>query len=228
MTEMKAFEARVPELRVILARRRASWTLSTMAWEDVEVQLLTRLWQKWSLFRPDRGPLENWANTVISRALSNLLRDNLMKFSKPCSTAGAYGGQCVFNQAGDACGYTPSGLKCTECPLYKRWTVKKQAQYNINASLPLDTHIQEVQNTPSDFLDIEGIKPQIDAFIIKRLNKHDGKVYRLLYIDNKSVEEVAKRMKYKTPKSGRTSQVIRKLVARFKDLARDAIETLDL
>lgn len=221
------FKALYPEIKVIVMRRRASWTLSIMAWEDVESILITRIYRQLHLYDPAK-PFENWANRLISNQISNILRNNLYKHARPCVAANPAGGDCACNLGGDRCSFTPSGKQCEECPLFARWRRKKESALNISMSLPLDTHIQEVQNAQSDFLDIEGIKPQIDTYVMRHLNKHDAKVYRLLYIDNKSVEEVAKRMKYKTPKSGRTSQVIRKLVARFKDLARDAIETLDL
>lgn len=226
--DIKAFEARVPELRVILSKRKGSWTLTTVDWEDIESILLARLWQKFHLYRPDKGPLENWANTVISRALSNLLRDSLMKWSKPCTSAGPYGGTCVFNQMGDGCSYTQSGIKCGQCKLYRRWQEKKESLYNIKASLPLEHHDMEVQNMQEDFLDIAAAKLKIDACVMSQLNSHDAKVYRLLFIDHLSMEEVSKRMKYKTQSNSKVGQVLRKLVARFKELARAAIESEDI
>lgn len=226
--ETKAFTDAVPELRKILAKRRSSWTLTTIDWEDVESILLTRLWQKFDLYKPDRGPLENWANTVITRALSNLLRDNLMKWAKPCASAGAYGGLCAFNDGLDKCRYTPSGKQCSECPLYARWAKKKESGYNINSSLPLEHHDMEVQNLQEDFIDYDYAKRVIDARILIQLNPYEAKIYRLLFIDGLSMEDTTKRMKLKTQANSEVSQVLRKMVIRFRVLGRQIIESEDL
>lgn len=226
--DIKAFEARVPELREILARRKSSWTLTTMDWDDVEMILLNRLWIKFAMYDPTKGPLENWANTVISRAISSLLRDLLYKWSKPCVTAGAYGGVCRFNLADNGCAYTLSKTKCGECKLYAKWQRKKEGMYNIKAGLPLDSHSQEVQNLQEDFIDVEAAKSVIDEKMLEQLDRHDGQIYRLLFIENLSMEEVGKRLKYKASSNSNVSQVLRKLAARFKAMARDIISKEDL
>jgi len=225
---MKDFEAHVPELRAILARRKSSWTLTTMDWDDVEMILLTRLWNKFHLYKIEKGPLENWANRLISRAISNMLRDNLYKYSRPCITSGPSGGMCVFNLADNACGYTPSGVKCAECPLYLKWMRKKESLFNIKASLPLDSHSQEVQNLQEDFLDVEAAKKIIDEKMMAQLNLHDAQIYKMLFIDHLSMEEVGKTMKYKTSTNSNVSQVLRKLAVKFKLMAKVIIENEDL
>lgn len=226
--DIKAFEAHVPELRLILARRKSSWTLTTMEWDDVEMILLARLWNKFHLYEPEKGPLENWANKLISRAISNLLRDFLYKFSKPCITAGPSGGMCVFNLADNGCSYTPSKTKCSECKLYARWAKKKESLFNIKSSLPLDSHSQEVQNLQEDFLDIEAAKKVIDKKMLEQLNIHDGLIYKYLFIDHLSMEEVGKLMKYKTSNNSSVSQVLRKLVIKFKQMTKTIIDNEDL
>jgi len=230
MDDLKAFEERVPELRAILARRKSGWTLTTLDWEDVESILLTRLWQKFSLYEPEKGPLENWANRLISRALSNLLRDLLYKQTKPCQAASPTGGSCAYNLGNERCGFTPSGNQCNECPLYKKWEQKKQSLYNIKSSLPLDYHAQEVQNLQEDFLDIEAAKLVIDQKIINQLDKKEAKVYVLLFIEHKSIEEVGKIMKYKKQGPNKIAgyQMLKKLCSKFKEMAREAIQTEDL
>ncbi len=224
INDIKSFEERVPELKIILSRRRSSWTLTTMDWEDVEMILLERLWKKWHLYNQTKGPLENWANTVISRGMSNLLRKELHKFSKPCISATEYGGMCAFNKPGDGCGYTPSGIKCGECPKYREWQRKKESLYNIKSSLPLDSHIQEVQNKTDDFIDIEGIKLILDKKIIDYLSPLEIKIYNMLYIENLSMEDVSKKMKYKTQKNSAVSQVLRKMIIKFKKITKEIIE----
>jgi RNA polymerase sigma factor (sigma-70 family) len=225
---IKEFEARFPELKIILGRRKSSWTLTTLDWDDVSSILMVRLWQKFHLYEPEKGPLENWANRVISRALSNILRDSLYKWSKPCVTAGPSGGLCVFNLADNGCAYTKSKTKCGECKLYAKWQKKKESLYNIKASLPLDSHSQEVQNLQEDFLDVEAAKKIIDEKMMAQLNLHDAQIYKMLFIDHLSMEEVGKMMKYKTSNNSNVSQVLRKLAVKFKLMAKVIIENEDL
>ncbi len=228
--DIKAFELRVPELRKILSKRKGGWTLSTLDWEDVEIMLLTRLWHKFHLYDAEKGPLENWANTVISRAMYNLLRDNLFCYQRPCVASGPAGGLCVFNQGGDRCGFTTSGAQCSECPLYAKWQRKKESQYNIKASLPIEFHAQEVHNLQEDFFDIEAAKLVIDKKMIEQLDKVEGKIYVLLFVEHKSIEEVGKIMRYKKQRGSKISgyQVLKKLCTKFKEMAREIIQREEL
>lgn len=223
----KQFKELLPRIKVIVNKRKNSWTLSTLAWEDVESILITRIWQKLPLYQPEQ-PFENWANRLISRAISNLLRDNCYKHARPCITANPAGGICAFNEGGDRCGFTASGKQCAECPLYAKWQRKKEAAHNINSSLPLEHHDMEVQNIQEDFLNYEGAKQIIDERILAQLNPHDAKVYRLLFIEHLSMEEVSKIMKYKTQNNSKVGQVLRKLVTKFRVLAKEIVNSEDL
>ncbi len=227
MTLEQQFNILLPRIRTIIAKRKGSWTLSTLPWEDVESILMTRIWQQLALYDTER-PFDNWANRVISNTLFNLLRNLCYKHARPCIASGPAGGLCAFNEGGDRCGYTASHKQCKECPLYAKWERKKQAAHNINSSLPLEHHDMEVQNMQEDFIDIAAAKVKIDAHVMAQLNPFDAKVYRMLFIDHMSMEEVSKRMKYKTQSNSKVGQVLRKLVARFKELARVAIENEDL
>ncbi len=230
MLDIKAFEARVPELRVILAKRKGSWTLTTLDWEDAEMILLAHLWSVFNEYKPEKGPLENWANRVISNRVRNLLRDNLYKWARPCISSGASGGMCAFNEGDDRCGFTRNGKQCSLCPLYLKWERKKQSLYNIKASLPIDYHVQEAHNIQEDFLDIEAAKSVIDEKIIEQLDKYEAKIYALLFIEHKSIEEVGKIMKYKRQGANKIAgyQVIKKLITKFKEMARGVIKCEDL
>lgn len=230
MDDIKAFEARVPELRVIVAKRKNSWTVSTIEWADVEMILLTRLWQKFHLYDANKGPLENWANKLISRAISSLLRDHIFKFQRPCIASGPYGGMCAFNEGGDRCGFTSNGKQCKLCPLYLKWQKKKEALYNIKASLPIDYHVQEVHNLQEDFLDIDSAKAIIDEKILEQLDKHEAKIYILLFVEHKSIEEVSKIMKYRRQGTNKVGgyQVLKKLCIKFKDMAKEIIQRENL
>ncbi len=223
----RQFNELLPRIRVIVSKRKGSWTLSTLAWEDVESILMTRIWQQLPMYDVAR-PFDNWANRLISNTLSNLLRDRIYRFERPCITANPAGGSCVFNEGGDRCGFTESGKQCAECPLYAKWQKKKEFAHNLQSSLPLESHAQEVHSPHNQFFDVAAAKPLIDQKVMSQLNHHDAKVYRMLFIDHMSMEDVSKKMKYKTQSNSKVGQVLRKLVTRFKELAREAIESTDL
>lgn len=183
------FEDHADFIQLQISKRRANWRLSTLDFDDVSQILLFHIWEKWSLYIPEKGPLENWVNTTITNRLKNLLRDNLMKFSRPCIQ------KCVFNLGGTSCGFTTSKLQDRECPRYAEWQKKKEAQFNIKASLPYDNHIQEISNKPADSLDIKAAKDVIDEKIKDKLNRRERKIYKMLYIDHLTAQEACTTLK---------------------------------
>lgn len=188
----------LPLAQKLIARRRHKWKMTTLAWEDVAQRLLIRIWQQYHLYNPAKAPLENWMNFLISNEWKNILRNILFKHAPPCIGKGG----CSFNQGGDACGYTPSGLKCGECPLYANWQEKKENEHNITATLSLGAHAQEVDNIQSDFMDMAGAKRKIDEIMLRRLNPFTGRIYRMLLIQHMTPREVSNKLKivYKTRK----------------------------
>lgn len=187
------FESQSTFIKEQINKRRSNWRLSTLDWDDAAQIIFIRIWQKWFLYDPEQK-LENWVNTVITNQIKNLLRDNLTKFSRPCVQ------KCIFNLGGNACGYTKSGLQSNECPKYAEWQKKKEAQFNIKASLPLENHTQEVNNKQSDFLDIKSAKEVIDIKIKPRLNRRERKLYKVLYIDNMTAQEACEFLKQEESK----------------------------
>lgn len=178
------FEEAYPEIAQIVSKRRRDWVyLSILPWEDISQTLLLRIFTKWHLYDPAKAPkLEHWVNTVITHALANLVRDQWSRFSKPCSGGGkANGKPCTFNQGGDSCGYTKSGLQCVECPLYAEWTLRRQHIFHLKSNVALENHAQEVSNIQDDFSDINEVKNQLDTAMLKELSRWEGKIYRALF-----------------------------------------------
>lgn len=226
------FKQFYPEIKVLVAKRRASWVLSSEPWEDVSSKLTTHVWQKIHLYDPKR-PFDRWCNTLISHRIINILRDNLYKHAKPCISAGPAGGRCVYNKGEDQCAWTKSGLQCAQCPIFAAWQKKKESKHNINATLSLEHHTDEVHARPHDWVNTDEVKKVIDVKIIPFLSKDEAVVYRLLYIRNWPMKKVGKKMGYKiqgaeTKKSIPGYQRLIKMVAKFRQISRQIIEEENL
>lgn len=194
MSETKpTFEDMLPVVQVEIEKRRKKWVLSTLAFEDVSQKILIHVFNKFDQYDHAR-PFQNWVNRVISNAWKNILRDNLLKFSRPCLG-------CAKNIGDDGCSYTKSKKQCDECPLYKEWKNKKEQHYNVKAALSLENHEHEAQNLITEFVDIEHCKGIIDAKMKEKLSHDEYKVYHLIYIKNKSLEQAGKTLKYKKSSS---------------------------
>jgi hypothetical protein len=108
---------------------------------------------------------------------------------------------CTYNLGCDNCGYTSSGKQCEECPLFANWKQKKEQQYNIKSSLSLEDHGDEVANVMTDFIDVNKSKEIIDSKIKEKLSVEEYKIYTLLFIQNKTMEEAGKILKLKRASS---------------------------
>lgn len=216
------FEDRLPEIEKIVDSRRNKWQLSTLDWEDVRQILLIRIFNKYHTFDINRGNFTHWTNRLISNEIKNLLRNNLYKYSRPCIQNGG----CVYKTGEETCSYTKSGKQCAECPLYARWRAKKGNQYDIKQSLPLENHIQEVNNIQHDFIEIEGAKKIIDEKMKENLNEHDYRVYHLIYIEHKTDKEAGVILGYKPCSNSEIPgyQIIRKIKKRIIQRAKEIID----
>lgn len=223
------FKVFYTEITLLIAKRRASWVLSTDPWEDVSSILATHVWQKIHLYDQTK-PFDRWCNTVLTNRIRNILRDRLYKNAKPCISAGPSGGHCSFNRGNDECGYTKSGLQCAQCPIFAAWQKKKQSKHNITATLSLENHTDEVHSRIHDTIDIETSKKVIDERILAQLPKEEATIYRLLFIKHLTLKQVGKRMGYKTQGANKVPgyQKLTKLAARFKQMAREIIEQENL
>lgn len=209
------FEERIPIIETEIAKRRRKWTLNQIDFEDVSQMLMIRIFNKYHTFDEEKGVFSHWVNTVITRAIWTILRDNYTKFARPCVF------KCVYNVGADNCSYTPSGKQCEECPLYDAWTKKKRDHHNVKLPVTLDKYDVDSENLVDGFLDIEGAKGVIDNKIESKLKPSEWKVYDLLFIQNKDDEEVAEILGYKTSPGQRCKQIQnikRTIVAKAREI----------
>jgi len=192
-----SFEESIDRIDNEIRKRRAKWKLKSLSWldyDDVSQILRIHIYKKWHQYDPKK-PLEPWLNRIISNQIKNLIRNNYSNFAKPCLKCAAYEGNglCMI--------FTNESV---ECAVYKRWSESKKSAYNVKLTLPLEYHTHEIN---SKFLekynDIEGVLNKFHKEIVKHLKPLERKVYILLYIENKSEEEAAKLMGYKTSEKDR-------------------------
>jgi hypothetical protein len=91
---------------------------------------------------------------------------------------------CTYNLGDNYCSYTKSGVQCSQCPLYKKWQLKKESRFNVSQSLPLENHMTEVNNKQCDFIDLENVKHLLDQKMKICLSGPEYKLYKQLYSEN--------------------------------------------
>lgn len=228
MSDRPTFESLIPTIEAQIERRRGSWRLASVAWEDARQRILTKVFFKYDSptagFDPAKGKLAHWLSRVITREKINILRDHHTKFSRPCITG------CVFNTGGDTCSKTKSGIQCNECPIYAMWEKRKLDHYRVQQTLPLENHAQEVNSIQGDFINIEESKVIIDARMRDKLDEHEYSIYRMIYIDGVAEKDIGKLLGYRKTgaKTYEGYQMLLKLKKRIVLMAREIIEEQDL
>lgn len=184
------FEQVLPILNKELKKRKSSWTLASIDFEDVCQIITIHVFEKYDQYNEKKGEFSHWVNRIISNRIHNILRDNYYKHNRPCVG-------CLLNLGGDTCSFTTSGTQCSECPLFARWKQKKESHFNVKQTLTLETHSQEVNNTPCDFIDIGAKKQIIDEKMKLLLSSAEYSWYILLYINHSSPEEAGEKLGFK-------------------------------
>lgn len=218
-----SFEEQLPIIQRELEKRKSKWTLSSIPFEDMCQMVILRIFKKYHQYDPDKGEFSHWVNKVISSTIKNILRDHYYKYNRPCLG-------CVKNKGDDLCSWTPSGKQCDECPAFAKWKKNKERQFNVKQSLPLENHIQEVENQIGDFLDIDNAKSVIDIKIKAKLKPLEYKLYTLLYINGHDEKKAGELMDYKVTddKRGAGYQQIIKMKQSIIKAAKQIIDEEDL
>ena len=89
------------------------------------------------------------------------------------------------------------------CPIYAHWEKTKKGAYDTKLPLPIENHQQEIGNITSEKIDIEKSAKNLHIEMEKQLNTLEWKIYKWLFIQHKTEEQIAKLMHYKTNENGR-------------------------
>jgi DNA-directed RNA polymerase specialized sigma24 family protein len=191
------FEESIGIIDVEINKRRGKWNLSVLAWmdfQDVSQILRIHIYKKWHLY-DETKPLGPWLNRIISNQIKNLIRNNYGNFCRPCL-------KCAAAEGGDLC--TIYGKQDNSCPLYANWEHTKKGAHDAKLPVPLENHSQEVYSLDSNSIDVQATAIKLHERMKVLLKPIEWRVYKYLYIMDKSETEVAKLMGYKTSEKNRS------------------------
>jgi len=190
------FENHITEIDQEITKRKHKWNLTAIAWmdfNDVSQILRFHIYRKWHLYDQDK-PLAPWINRIISNQIKNLIRNNYSNYTRPCL-------KCSAAENEDGCAIYSK--QCSQCPLYANWEKNKKIAHDTKLTLSLDNHAIEVNRIPNENFNIEESAKNLHSKMEKVLKPIEWKAYKLLYIDGKNEQQVAKLMGYRTTEKNR-------------------------
>jgi len=191
-----SFEECIEIINEEIRKRKSKWNLQSLAWmdfDDVSQIIKIHINNKWHLY-DSKQPLKPWLNRIISNQLKNLIRNNYGNFTRPCL-------KCAAAEESDGCKLFKK--QCIDCPLYEYWNKNKKDAQNLKVPVSMDYHSIEVKNMSYSVDNFESNKNKLHKKMLSILKPLERTVYKLIYIDNKSDEEVAGIMNYTTSERGR-------------------------
>jgi RNA polymerase sigma factor (sigma-70 family) len=197
------YEDKVDIINEEIRKRKNKWFLDSMPWisfEDVEQIIRLHIYQKWDKWDQKRE-LKPWINKIITNQFKNILRNYYLNFAKPCSN-------CPFDSSigGEhLCSFTKSGAQDTTCPLYAKWAKSKKSAHDVKIPLRLDAQEYENSSFSVDSFNVDNAIIKVQKQLKNDLSERHYQIYDMLFIQNKSEEEVAKFLGYKSNEKGRTA-----------------------
>ena len=211
-----------------IRKRKNKWFLDSIPWisfEDVEQIIRLHIYHKWDQWDQKRE-LKPWINKIITNQFKNILRNFYLNFAKPCSS-------CPFDTsiAGENfCSHTKSGLQDSTCPLYAKWEKSKKGAHDVKIPLRLDAQEYESSIFKSENFNLELAIKKVDKFLKVELSDKHYEIFHMLFIQNKTEEEVAKYLGYKSNEKGRTAgyKQIKNMRKFFKEKVIKIIKNKDI
>jgi DNA-directed RNA polymerase specialized sigma24 family protein len=211
----------------IIEKHRYIWRLKAISWmdyDDVAQIVRFHISKKWKMWKQEM-PLEPWIARITVNQIKNLLRNNYSNYVRPCLS-------CKFNQGNQppACSITPSGLQCSECPLFRKWEKTKKSAYDIKLSVSIENHTQSLNGIKDFNFDVLASARRLLEEMKHRLGPKQYRVYSRLYIDGIDEEKLAAEMGYKTNEKGKKAgyKQIKNLKKLFKEIATKILQNEDI
>ena len=222
---MYQFEDKLQEIETALERKRSKWDLDALAYvdyDDIKQIIMHHIHKKWHLWDQSK-PIEPWLSRVVSNQFKNLLRNHYGNYARPCL-------RCPYNLGGTECSKTKSGEQDGSCAKYKEWEGKKKAAYDIKLAVTMEHHTNEVYEKRDTFLDLERATTKLEAEMKKNLSKRHFVAFKMLFVQNKSEQEVAKYLGFRTSEKKRSAgyKQIKNLKKIFQEKAKEIIKEKDI
>jgi DNA-directed RNA polymerase specialized sigma24 family protein len=222
------YEDKIDIINQELTKRKGRWFLDSVPWidfDDVEQIIRIHLYQKWNQWDQKRE-LKPWINKIITNQFKNILRNYYLNFAKPCIG-------CPFNVAAsedEACTFTKSGSQDNECPLFRKWVKTKKYAHDVKIPVRIDAAPFEYISSDGQNFDLAGAMRRLEEELKKVLPKKQYQIYDMLFIQNRSEDEVAIFLGYKSNEKGRTAgyKQIKNIKKKLKEEVLKLIKNKDI
>ena len=191
------FEDCIESIDAEINKRRGRWNLTALSWmdfDDVSQIIRVHIFKKWHLYDQSKS-LAPWINTLISNQIKNLIRNNYGNYCRPCL-------KCAAAESDSLCYIY--GTQCSSCPLFAQWEKTKKAAYLTKLPTPLESVEHEMENIELSDFDFDTVLKRLNSKLRAVLKPNEWVVYENLYLNNKSEQEVAKILGYKTSEKNRS------------------------
>jgi len=203
-----------------IAKRRPKWTLTSITWmdfDDVSQMIRIHIHRKWEQYDPAK-PIEPWINKIITRQISNIVRNNFSNYARPCL-------KCSASLPDNGCELYEK--QCDSCPLFKIWQQRKKPAYDVKLPVSMEHHSHEVGNQFSESMETIDSVLELNKKLKETLKPVEWTVYEGLFIKGMSEIEVAHQLGYKTNEKNRSpgykqiKNITKSIVAKAKKLIKD-------
>lgn len=187
---MSIYEDHIQEIDLAIAQNSHKWTLKArcdLDFSDVSQMLRLHVYNKFSLWKQEL-PLGPWLHRLIRNQIINILRNFYSGMSRPCL-------RCSCAVGDDMCSLYKK--QCADCPLYAKWEKTKKKKANVHLPVSLEHHSEMMYNMPNQDINFDKAIPALNFKLKSALKPNEWKFYELMYIQNKSENEVIKIMDFK-------------------------------
>ena len=211
------FEDCIESIDIEINKRRGRWNLTALSWmdfDDVSQIIRVHIFKKWHLYDQSKS-LAPWINTLISNQIKNLIRNNYGNYCRPCL-------KCAAAESDSLCYIY--GTQCSACPLFAQWEKTKKAAYLTKLPTPLESVEHEMENIELSDFDFDTVLKRLNSRLKAVLKPNEWVVYENLYLNNKSEQEVAKILGYKTSEKNRSpgykqiKNIKKSIITKVKDV----------
>lgn len=211
---MYSFEDKLKEIEAALERKRPKWHLDAVTYidyDDIKQIIMSHIYKKWHLWDQSK-PIEPWLSRVVSNQFKNLLRNHYGNYANPCPDQHL------------------SDHDPLTCPICIKWRQSKKSAYDIKLAVTMENHIHEIHDKKDDSVNLDAATKRLTLKIKAELNKRQFQAFKMLFVQNKSEEEVATFLGFKTNEKKRSAgyKQIKNLKKIFQEKARKIIEENDI